>query len=77
MENMGEVLIVRAIMGSTGIPPTTYEVRERGRERERDREREGERGGEGREGGRERHTCNYVPQSMYMYDSLYFVILHL
>ena len=52
MENMGEVLIVRAIMGSTGIPPTTYEVSERsrgqrvregGREREREREREGER----------------------------------
>jgi hypothetical protein len=29
MENMGEVLIVRAIMGSTGIAPTSYEVRER------------------------------------------------
>ena len=50
MENMGEVLIVRAIMGSTGIPPTTYEVSERSREQragegggEREREREEER----------------------------------
>jgi hypothetical protein len=47
MENMGEVLIVRAIMGSSGIAPTSYEVRpltgERGGGRERKRERKRER----------------------------------
>ena len=35
MENMGEVLLVRAIMGTTGIAPTSYEVWRRERERER------------------------------------------
>lgn len=51
MENMGEVLLVRAIMGSTmgstGIVPTSYEVCVR----ERKGKGEGERGREGGGGG--------------------------
>ena len=54
MENMGEVLIVRAIMGSTGIPPTTYEVRERERQKKRDGPIE---------------VYMYVPQSVYNFSS--------